>query len=343
MKRTTARKAGLMGELYGSTIDEALRRAGATAQLAGIEQSVRTDGPDAGTRRLRIVAGELDIELLPDRGLDLGQVRHRGVPLAWVSPTGWPRPDSAGFGASFGGGLLTTCGLLSFGPPSTDAEGAHPQHGRYSGLSASVRRVEVEGDAVVVEATIVEASVLGAHLELRRRIRVPLGEARIEVHDEVLNRGARAVEPMVLYHVNLGWPLVDAGTRMRSPAVRVHPRDAAAEAGAATWAEFPVPVADYPEQVFHHELPGGRRVSAEVTAASGLGIRISFDTTVLPAMFQWRVAQDDGVVLGVEPATAATILGRADARAAGLLRALAPGESWKLDLDIDVMRDRSVT
>ena len=80
-----------------------------------------------------------------------------------------------------------------------------------------------------------------------------------------------------------------------------------------------------------------------MTAASGLGIRISFDTAVLPAMFQWRVAQDDGVVLGVEPATAATILGRADARAAGLLRALAPGESWNLDLDIDVMRDRSVT
>lgn len=332
-----------MGELYGSTIDEARRRAGSPAPFAAVEHSLRTDGPDAGTRRLRIVAGDLDLEVLPDRGLDIGQVRHRGVPLAWVSPTGWPRPGAGGFGASFGGGLVTTCGLLSFGPPSTDAEGAHPQHGRYTGLAASIRRAEAREDAVIVEATIVEATVLGAHLELRRRLRVPLGEARIELRDEIVNRGSRAVEPMVLYHVNLGWPLVDTGTLLRSPAMRVHPRDAAAEAGAATWAEFPAPVPDYPEQVFRHELPEGRRVSAEVVAASGLGIRIGFDTAALPAMFQWRVAQDDGVVLGVEPATAATILGRADARAAGLLRTLAPGASWELGLDIDVIRDRSET
>lgn len=332
-----------MGELYGRSIDEALRRAGSTAQVASVEQSLRTDGPDAGTRRVRIVAGDLDVELLPDRGLDLGQVRHRGVPLAWVSPTGWPRPGAAGFGASFGGGLVTTCGLLSFGPPSVDAEGAHPQHGRYSGLSASVTRAEVRADAVIVEGTVVEATVLGAHLELRRRVRVPLGEGRIELRDEIVNRGARAVEPMVLYHVNLGWPLVDAGTVLRSPAERVHARDAAAEVGLSTWAEFPEPVADYPEQVFRHELPADRRVSAEVVAASGLGIRISFDTAQLPALFQWRVAQDDGLVLGVEPATAATILGRADARQAGLLRPLAPGGSRELGLDIDVIGNRIET
>ncbi|MFJ4039441.1 DUF4432 family protein [Microbacterium sp. NPDC090007] len=326
-----------MGELYGRPIDEALRRAGSPAQVASVEQSVRTDGPDAGTRRLRIVAGELDVELLPDRGLDVGQVRHRGVPLAWVSPTGWPRPGAGGFGASFGGGLVTTCGLLSFGPPSTDAEGEHPQHGRYSGLSASVTRAEVQSDAVVVEATVVEATVLGAHLELRRRLRLPFGEGRVELRDEIVNRGSRPVEPMVLYHVNLGWPLVDAGSVLRSPALDVTARDADAESGRATWAEFPEPAATYPEQVFAHVLPTDRHVSAEVVARSGLGIRISFDTAVLPGMFQWRVAREGSVVLGVEPATASTILGRADARARGLLRELAPGATWKLGLDIDVI------
>ncbi|MEV7769069.1 aldose 1-epimerase family protein [Microbacterium sp. NPDC086615] len=304
---------------------------------AAIEASIRTDGPDAGTRRLRVIAGDLDIELLPDRGLDLGQVRHRGVPLAWVSPTGWPRPSGGAFGATFGGGLVTTCGLLSFGPSSRDDEGEHPQHGRYTTLAATVTRAEVQVDAVVVEATIVEATVLGAHLELRRSIRVPRGEARIELRDEIVNRGARAVEPMVLYHVNLGRPLIQEGTLLRSPAERVVPRDADAEAGLATWARFPAPADTYPEQVFAHELPVGTRVSAEVHAPSGLGIRVSFDTAALPGLFQWRVAQRDGVVLGVEPATAATILGRQDARERGLLRPLPEGQSWKLGLDIGVM------
>lgn len=332
-----------MGELYGSTIDEVRRRTGSLAQVASVEASVRTDGPDAGTRRLRLIAGELEVELLPDRGLDIGQVRHRGVPLAWVSPTGWPRQGAGGFVSSFGGGLVTTCGLLSFGPPSVDAEGEHPQHGRYSGLAASVTRAEVVDDAVVVEATIVEATVLGAHLEVRRRVRLPFGAGRIELRDEIVNRGSRPVEPMVLYHVNLGWPLVDRGTVLRSPAERVSARDAEAEAGLASWAEFPAPVAHYPEQVFVHGLPTDRRVHAEVVAPSGFGIRISFDTAMLPGMFQWRVAQEGGVVLGVEPATAATILGRADARAAGLLRELAAGAAWELGLDIDVIRNGSVT
>jgi len=308
---------------------------------AAIEASIRTDGPDAGTRRLRVIAGDLDIELLPDRGLDLGQVRHRGVPLAWVSPTGWPRPSGGPFGATFGGGLVTTCGLLSFGPPSHDDEGEHPQHGRYTTLAATVTRAEVLEDAVLVEATIVEATVLGAHLELRRRLRVPRGEARIELHDEIVNRGARAVEPMVLYHVNLGWPLIQEGTLLRSPVERVLPRDADAEVGLATWAQFPAPTDRYPEQVFAHELPADRPVRAEVHAPSGLGIRISFDTLALPGLFQWRVAQQDGVVLGVEPATAATIRGRQDARNRGLLRPLAVGESWNLRLDIDVMDVKS--
>lgn len=326
-----------MGELYGRSIEDAQRRAGSSAAFAAVEASVRTDGPDAGTRRLRLVAGDLDVELLPDRGLDIGQVRHRGVPLAWISPTGWPRPGAGSFGATFGGGLVTTCGLLSFGPPSIDAEGEHPQHGRYSGLSASVVRAEVVADAVVVEAVVSEATVLGAHLELRRSVRLPLGEGRIELRDEIVNRGSREVEPMVLYHVNLGWPLVDAGTVLRSPAERVLARDATAEAGMSTWMEFPEPSAHYPEQVFAHELPSDRRVSAEVIAASGFGIRISFDTALLPGMFQWRVAQDDGVVLGVEPATVPTILGRAEARERGLLRPLAPRASWELGLDINVI------
>lgn len=332
-----------MGELFGSTVDEVRRRTGSLAQVASVEASVRSDGSDAGTRRLRLIAGDLDVELLPDRGLDLGQVRHRGVPLAWVSPTGWPRPGLGGFGASFGGGLVTTCGLLSFGPPSVDAEGEHPQHGRYSALAASVTRAAVDDDAVVVEATVVEATVLGAHLEVRRRVRLPLGEGRIELRDEIVNRGSREVEPMVLYHVNLGWPVVDEGSVLRSPAERVIARDAEAAVGLSSWAQFPAPVAHYPEQVFVHELPSDRRVSAEVVARSGLGIRISFDTAALPGMFQWRVAQEGGVVLGVEPATAATILGRGHARSAGLLRPLAPGATWELGLDIDVIRDASVT
>jgi hypothetical protein len=329
----------MTAELFGMPIDEAWRRVGHRGQAVAVESSVRTDGPDAGSRRIRFVNGDLDVELLPDRGLDLGQVRVGGIPLAWTSPTGFPplvpAAGAEGWLRAFGGGLLTTCGLLSYGAPSVDDGIEHPLHGRYSSLKAQVVRAEATDEDVVVEAVVREATVFGAHLEVRRRITSPIGSRIVRVQDTVTNRGGRAVEPMVLYHLNLGWPLVDEATQLRSPATSVEPRDAPAERGLETWGHFPAPVDDYPEQVFRHELPAQQRVTVAVENRRGVGVRIAFDTAALPAMFQWRVAERNGhVVLGVEPATAPTILGRADARARGLLRPLAPGAALHLGVEI---------
>lgn len=330
----------MVGRLFGVPVGEAVSLLGHRGTAIAVESSTRTDGPDAGSRRIRLINGDLDIEVLPDRGLDLGQVRVAGVPLAWTSPTGFPRvvpeADGRGWLRSFGGGMLTTCGLLSYGAPSLDQGAQHPLHGRYSSLSALVVRADATEDEVVVEAVVREATVFGEHLELRRRISSAIGTRAIRVEDIVRNLGARPVEPMVLYHLNLGWPLVAEGTVLRSPATRVEARDAEAERGLGSWSRFPAPVAHYPEQVFRHELPGAVPAAVEVEG-EGMTVRIGFDTAQLPALFQWRVAETHGhVVLGIEPATAPTILGRADARERGMLRPLAPGESLHLGLSIDI-------
>ncbi|GAB2557946.1 aldose 1-epimerase family protein [Leucobacter ruminantium] len=316
----------------GRPLDEVLPRIGSLAQLVACESYVLSDGPAAASRRIRLTVGELDVELLPDRGLDIGAVRFAGTPVAWISPTGLPRRASGDdFGRTFGGGLLTTCGLRNYGPAALDEGEAHPMHGRYSTLAATVRRVEADERGAAVEAEVVEAELFGAHLRSRRRIEVPLGSASIRVEDVVTNLGARPVAPMVLYHLNFGWPLVDEGTRLETGAAKVVPRDDAARAGA--WNLFPALADPYPEQVFLHELPEG---PAEVRIArpGGFGATVRFDTATLPGLVQWRVAEPGCAVLGIEPASAPTILGRADARARGLLRPLAPGESRRYAVEV---------
>ncbi|WP_195760665.1 aldose 1-epimerase family protein [Agromyces kandeliae] len=334
----------MAGEIYGVPIEDAWRRVGSREQLVSIESSTRADGPDAGTRRIRMVNADLEVDVLPDRGLDIGQVRVAGVPLAWVSPTGF-RPgtvsDPSGWMRAFGGGLLTTCGLLSYGAPSEDEGERHPLHGTYSSLQARVVRTDVVDGELVVEGLVREVRVFGEHLELRRRISSPIGSRAIRIDDRLVNAGSRAVEPMVLYHVNLGWPLVDEGTELRTPGGLVEARDEAAERGLQSWSRFPASARAFPEQVFRHELPPSTPTAIEVVAARGLAVRIAFDTSVLPALFQWRVAEENGhVVLGVEPATAPTILGRADARARGMLRPLAPGAELSLGLGLEVVVPR---
>lgn len=70
----------------------------------------------------------------------------------------------------------------------------------------------------------------------------------------------------------------------------------------------------------------------------GLALIISVDPRQLPWAFQWTMAGHGSYVLGVEPANCPVISGRADARAAGVLPVLEPGESRRYDLAIRVER-----
>ncbi|MDQ4137723.1 MAG: aldose 1-epimerase family protein, partial [Actinomycetota bacterium] len=111
-------------------------RIGHAAQLARVDRLVEEEGPARGARRIRLVTGGgLEAEIHPDRALDLGQVTYRGVPVAWISPTGMVAPTlTSSHGRdwlrSFGGGLLATCGLDTFGPATIDEGKDYPMHGR---------------------------------------------------------------------------------------------------------------------------------------------------------------------------------------------------------------------
>lgn len=323
--------------LYGRTTDDALRRVSSLRQLASCDEYTVTNGPDTGTRRIRVTAGEVDLELLPDRGLDIGTARVRGVPVAWVSPTGHPVrsvTDDEAFTRTFGAGLITTCGLQSYGPASVDEGEAHPMHGRFTAQRATIVRAEATSEGVVVEGIIREGDAFGTHLELRRTIEVPLAESCIRVSDEIVNRAETPAECMVLYHVNFGWPLIDEGTVLRTGAERVEPRDAVAEAGLDSWERFPEPVAGYDEQVFLHVLPEASRAEVAVEHPSGFTAHLRYDTAQLPGLFEWRVSRHGCVVLGVEQGSAPTLQGRVDARERGLLRTLEPQDHLRFELEI---------
>ena len=139
---------------------------------------------------------------------------------------------------------------------------------------------------------------------------------------------------MVLYHVNLGWPLLDAGTVIDIPATSVVPRDADAEEGFDQRTEIGEPVVGTREQVYIHTA-GDERVARVTNAARGLTFTLRYSET-LPAIFQWKLTATKHYVLGLEPANTPEIQGRAAARAAGVLPRLEPGESRSYAIEIEV-------
>jgi len=195
------------------------------AQIGGIETSILDNGPGKGTRIAWVNTGSgLRYKIVIDRGLDIADAFYNQHSLAWLSHSGVTaaRPD-ANRGLewlySFGGGLLTTCGLTHIGAPETDEFGERGLHGRASNIPSRLESI-VQPDPIAgklemsITAVVKESSVFGPNLELKRTVSSIIGEPTIRIHDVVTNLGNTPAPHMILYHCNYGWPLVDEGTEI---------------------------------------------------------------------------------------------------------------------------------
>jgi galactose mutarotase-like enzyme len=332
---------------------ELLRRIGRLEQIAGIEPFVFEDGPARGVRAFRFkTGGGLSFDVLPDRGMDLGFAEHEGTPLAWLSPNGVVAPshyEPAGEGwlRSFPGGLLVTCGLSNVGPPGERDGEELGLHGRASHIPASRVSHDASWDdeGCVIEAAgqIRETSVFGPNLVLRRRISARVGEARVTIEDEVENEGYEQEPLMVLYHINLGWPLLGETSHLIGPGRKVEPpepRDDVARDGLESWDRFAAPTPGFKEMVFYHRPAGGADGMAEArleNPALGLTFSVRFYPEELPEFVQWTMTGEGTYVLGLEPATC-RVEGPAAEEAAGRVVLLEPGEIRLHRLEIEVSR-----
>jgi hypothetical protein len=338
-----------MPSIHGRSGAALRERVGSVAQVARIDSFMELDGVAFGARRLRIVnGGGLEIELHPDRALDIGRVTINGVAVAWLAAPGMTGPATTRqmgteWLQTFGGGLLATCGLDSFGPPVDDEYGHAGMHGSIGHMRATVLRAEVTDDEVIVEAEVRQSVVFGENLVLRRKVSSPLGSDEFQIEDTVTNLSYRDQPHMILYHFNLGWPLVDDDTTIDIPSSGVSPRDADAEAGLSEHHAWGPPIAGFREQVYRHDLPQQSAVTAVVAnPARGLTAEITVDPSELPAIFQWKMQAQGHYVLGIEPTNTPNVRGRAAAKAAGDLPMLAPGESATYSLHLRLAQDPPV-
>jgi hypothetical protein len=325
-----------------------LNYVGDLSQVAGIRLGEWTDGVERGLRVADVRTGSgLAFSVLLDRGMDIGPASYKGMPLAWVSSTGWAHPmyfDPLGNGwlRTFGGGLLTGCGLTYLGAAGEDEGEPLGLHGRLSHLPASRVRVDEawQGDecSFWVEGEMRQARVFGENLRLKRRISVALGGSRILLHDLVENLAATPSPLMILYHINLGFPFLDETSQLLADPHPVEARDADAVPGLPDWMRFQEPIAGYAEQVFYHDLPADKNGWASmqlVNPGRKLGLRVSFRKDTLPNLAQWKMMGQGTYVVGLEPANCRAG-GRSQERARGTLQILQPGEQCEFNVEIEV-------
>jgi hypothetical protein len=338
-----------MAKLYGRpwTRGELLSHTGDLSQVGGIRIFCLEEGSERGVRTAEIDTGLLRLTVYLDRGMDIGPAHYKNIPLGWISPTGTVSPayfdhNPKGWLSSFHGGLLTTCGLTQAGPPGEEDGELLGQHGNINHLPAwrVNHGLEWQGDDCCfwLEGQMRDVSVFGHDLLLTRRISANLGESHFVIADEVTNMGSAVAPYMILYHFNLGFPLIAAGTLIDTPSLEIIPRDEDAARGVKISNIADEPQRGYREQVFFHRLKADEYGVVKARAVNrnlGLALTITFKQQELSEFTQWKMMGEKTYVMGLEPGNCRPE-GRPAARRRGALSELAPGESRSNRLEVSL-------
>lgn len=340
-----------MPTLFGRqwTPEELRQYSGHMNQLAGIRAITHDDGRGAGLRAFEVWTGSgLTFQVLASRSLDIGPCTFNGKSLAWNSPAGFAHPayyEPKGLGwlRTFGGGLFATCGLDQFANPSVEGGEEFGLHGRIGNLPAEQvgYRTYWEGDDYRLEitGTVRQARLFGENLALKRRISTSLGSSAITIDDEVTNLGWDRAPHMLMYHFNLGFPLVGPAAELDFPKKAVHPRTPLAGQHIDTHMQLLPPTPGFSEWVYVMDVEpeaDGFATARITNREAGLAASLRFSATTLPHLVQWKMMGQGAYVLGVEPANTSAMEGRTDARSKGVLVELEPGESKHYSLTFSV-------
>jgi Domain of unknown function (DUF4432) len=308
--------------------------------------------------------GALSFAVLPTRGMGLWRGAYRGQFLGWRSPVRGPvhphfvnLTDHGGLGWLAGfDEWVVRCGLASNGPPGEDVvthkDGRTTRtpltlHGRIANRPAHFVEVRVNLDPpyeISVVGHVAEAGLFLPHLHLTTTTTTIPGSNRLVIHDVVENRAAQPAEMQMLYHVNVGPPFLEAGSRVLAPLKEMAPLTKRAAEGIDTYETYAGPTTGFAEQVYGYDLLAnshGRTLALLTSAAADRGLAVRFSRRELPCFIVWKntAAVEDGYVTGMEPATNYPNL-KTFERQQGRVRILPPGGRWEATVALDVFDTR---
>lgn len=331
------------------------------AQIGGIETSVLDNGAGRGTRIAWINTGAgLRYKVVIDRAMDIAEAAYNQYNLVWLSQSGITAPEPFSLHGidwlrTFGGGLVTTCGLSHFGPPENDEHGERGLHGLISNQPAILESVIQPDPArgkleMSITGRVREVRIFGPSLELRRTISGTLGIPVLRIHDEVTNIGNTTVPHMILYHCNFGWPLVDEGADILWNGTWKsggRPGDDRIFNDQHNFRKAMGPLAEHNGGgealgFIDPEADSSGKVECGIyNEKIGIALAMRFDKSQLPCLNNWQHWGQGEYVLGVEPGTN-TPSGQAKAREENSLIHLAPGEMRAYDVEMEIISDSGV-
>lgn len=308
-------------------------------QMYGVEEVRLVGGRGDGMRLLNVRNGSgLEFTISLDRCADLSRVTFKGDNYGYFAACGYVSPQyydnkKAGFLKSFTAGFLTTCGLTSVGNSCIDEGEELPVHGTVSNLPAESVNYYIKDNEICINAVIRDARLGGHKLLLERTYRAPLFKNELYIDDTVKNIGSCECPYQILYHCNVGYPLLSENTVLTIPASDVKPRNAHAATNIENCLRMEKPQNGYQEMCYYHEMHGDTMVSV-VNPDIGKGLKMSYNTGELPYFTEWKMMGEYDYVLGIEPGNCYPD-GRDVMRKNGMLTILSAGEEKRQQIKFE--------
>lgn len=315
---------------------------GHDSQVCGIEEHRLIGGKGDGMRLLEVTNGKgIQMTVSLDRAADISRLRYKGINMGYFSPCGYVAPayyDSIGTNwlKSFTAGFLTTCGLQAVGSPCVDEGEEFPLHGTIANTPAEEAYWMQEGQELIIRAVIRDEEIFAPKLRLNREIRINLESNEFTISDTIENTGAKRQPMEILYHINMGYPLLDEDSIIKVPAIKTTPRDAHAAEDIENWMHMEKPQADYEERCYYHTLEKGEVSIYQPKLKTGL--QLEFNPSLLDCFVEWKMMGVRDYALGLECGNCYPD-GRDIMRQKGILKYINPGEQITYQVHVQLFEE----
>lgn len=264
-------------------------------QIAYVKRLTLCGGKEDGLRIIEVDTGRIRFWLNESKALDIARLWHDGKNIGFLSKNGLTKREIS-FSKRFEGGMLYTCGLDSVG-----GRDGFETHGSLHNIPALVKRAECDGKKIVVEAEICDTELFGKNLKVIRRVSCDVLGESICVEDTLENVGTKDENYCLLYHVNVGYPMLSEGTTINTPAKKIVPRTEYAEKCLEERSVFLPPKDNEEERCYFLSLEEPKVTVKSELLSKELILTYSGDT--LPHFVQWNSNASHDYALGIEPST----------------------------------------
>ena len=266
-------------------------------EVASIRRYEFTAGREKGIEVLDCDNGRIRFLLNISKACDMMQLYHEGQNVSFISKNGFSAKGAeVPFGKRFEGGMIYTCGIDSLGK----REGFE-MHGTLHNISAEIVEASCDDDGIAVEAVIRDTALFDRDILLRRRITSPIGASFVKVEDTLYNEGNCDIDYGLLYHVNIGYPMLDEGARIEADVISCEARTEWTQKHLDAMHQIIAPVPNMPELCFYPTL--AKPEISLVNEKLGKRLTVSYSGDTLTDLVLWKSMGSGGYALGFEPST----------------------------------------